>query len=92
MPLAIVQTTSYIRNRAARFTFSYKLFRSLRIPENLIRHRPIANYISTLEPLSDSGGRETSESDLRPDFEDNIYLLYDVSTSATDYARMVEIS
>ncbi|KAJ5967530.1 Tetratricopeptide-like helical [Penicillium viridicatum] len=102
MPLAMVQTTSYIRNRAPRcsvsqylsqrsdreaiklqkkdaahlyLTFSYKLFRSLRIQENLIRHRPIANYISTLEPLRDSSDRETSESDLGPDLEDNIVIL-----------------
>ncbi|KAJ5425761.1 Tetratricopeptide-like helical [Penicillium sp. CMV-2018d] len=106
MPLAIVQTTSYIRNRAPRcsvsqylkrsdreaiklqkkdaahlypifrrVTFSYKLLRSLRIQENLIRHRPIANYVSTLEPLSDFSDRETSESDLGPDLEDDIVIL-----------------
>jgi hypothetical protein len=49
------------------------------ILENLIRHQPKANYRSSSELLSDSSDRETSESDLGPDFEDDVATLRDYS-------------
>ncbi|CAG8357010.1 unnamed protein product, partial [Penicillium salamii] len=49
------------------------------IPENLIRHRPKANYTSSSELPSDSSDGETSESDSGPDFEDDVATLRDYS-------------
>lgn len=49
------------------------------IPDNLIRHQPKANGISSSELLSDAGDGETTESDLGPDFEDDIATLRNYS-------------
>ncbi|KAJ5125244.1 hypothetical protein N7526_007421 [Penicillium atrosanguineum] len=49
------------------------------IPENLIRHQSIVDYISHSELLSDSSDAEASESDTTTDFEDDIITLKDYS-------------
>ncbi|KAJ5660390.1 hypothetical protein N7507_006841 [Penicillium longicatenatum] len=52
------------------------------IPENIIQYRPPANDRSSPEPLgyiTDSDDGETSESDIDPEFEDDIAMLRDYS-------------
>ncbi|KAJ5369967.1 uncharacterized protein N7496_006059 [Penicillium cataractarum] len=49
------------------------------IPEYLIRHQPDPNDISLSELQNDSSDWETSESDIGPDFEDDIATLRDFS-------------
>ncbi|CAG8345481.1 unnamed protein product, partial [Penicillium salamii] len=49
------------------------------IPENLIRQRPKANYVSNSELPNDSSDGETSKSDSGPDFEDDVATLRDYS-------------
>ena len=49
------------------------------IPDSLVRHQPKANYISSSELLSEAGDGETSESDLGPDFEDDVATLRNYS-------------
>ncbi|KAJ5288302.1 hypothetical protein N7508_011077 [Penicillium antarcticum] len=49
------------------------------IPEKLIRHQPKANYISSSELPSDWSDGAISESDLGPDFEDDLATLRDYS-------------
>lgn len=75
------------------------------IPENLIRHKSKANYTSSSQLLSHSSDGESSESDLGPDFEDDVRTLrdysftfisekkktfHDASAGSTDHARVVE--
>jgi ribosomal protein L14E/L6E/L27E len=69
------------------------------IPENLIRRQPKANYISSSEFISDFSDGETSESDLRSDFEDDITTLRDysfisVSENSTSFTmhRLVQLT
>ncbi|KAJ5515829.1 hypothetical protein N7527_007389 [Penicillium freii] len=137
MPLAIVQATSYIRNRAPRYSvaqylddfqksdreatrllkkeaghvyrdweannsilvtwqisFDYirrtkpsaaellslmSFFDRQGIAENLIRHPPFANRKLDSEPLDDTSDEESSESEVGPDFEDDVDTLRNFS-------------
>lgn len=49
------------------------------IPKNLIQYRSKANYTSNSELLNDLSDGETSESDIGPDFEDDVITLRDYS-------------
>lgn len=72
----------YIRQTkpsAAGLLSLMSLFDRQGIPENLIRHQPKDNYTSIPELLSDSSDEETSESDIGPDFEDDVTTLRDYS-------------
>ncbi|KAJ6142476.1 hypothetical protein N7471_001929 [Penicillium samsonianum] len=64
---------------AARLLSLMSFFDRQGIPENLIRHQPKANYISSSELPTDSSDGETSESDSGPDFEDDVATLRDYS-------------
>ncbi|KAJ5971839.1 uncharacterized protein N7479_001757 [Penicillium vulpinum] len=64
---------------AAQLLSLMSFFDQQGIPENLIRHRPKANYTPSSELPSDSSDGETSDSDSGPDFEDNIATLRDYS-------------
>jgi tetratricopeptide (TPR) repeat protein len=72
----------YIRQTkpsAAQLLSLMSFFDRQGIPENLIRHQPKANYISSSELPSDSSDGETSVSDSGPDFEDDVATLRDYS-------------
>ncbi|CAG8083911.1 unnamed protein product [Penicillium salamii] len=72
----------YIRQTkpsAAELLSLMSLFDRQGIPENLIRHQPKANDSSISEPLDDLGDEEESESNIGPDFEDDISALRDFS-------------
>ncbi|KAJ5569107.1 hypothetical protein N7450_011593 [Penicillium hetheringtonii] len=94
MPLAIIQAASYIRYQTPLSSFDYirrqktsaaellslmSFFDRQGIPENLVRFQPKANYKSGSELADDSSGSEASESDMGPDFEDDINTLRDYS-------------
>ncbi|KAJ5623935.1 hypothetical protein N7510_000244 [Penicillium lagena] len=65
---------------AAKLLSLMSFFDRQGIPESLIRHQPKANCTSSSEPLNDSsGGEPSSESDVGPDFEDDIMTLRDYS-------------
>ncbi|KAJ5256544.1 hypothetical protein N7478_012648 [Penicillium angulare] len=68
----------YIRQTkpsAAELLSLMSFFDRQEIPENLIRHRPEANDTSISELLNDSDDTEDSESDIGPDFEDDVVTL-----------------
>jgi hypothetical protein len=70
----------YIRQTkpsAAQLLSLMSFFDRQGILENLIWHQPKANYISSSELPSDSSDGEISESDLGPDFEDDVATLRD---------------
>ncbi|KAJ6013114.1 hypothetical protein N7522_003469 [Penicillium canescens] len=49
------------------------------IPDKLIRHQPMAYHTPSSVLLNDSSDGETSESDIGPDFEDDVTALRDYS-------------
>lgn len=64
---------------AADMLFLMSFYDRQGIPEKLIRLQPDANYKSNSELIDDSRGRNTYESDMSPDLEDDINILRDYS-------------
>ncbi|KAJ5917547.1 hypothetical protein N7466_011101 [Penicillium verhagenii] len=68
----------YIRQTkpsAAELLSLMSFFDRQAIPENLIWHRPEVNNTSISELLNDSDDKKDSESDIGPDFEDDVVAL-----------------
>ncbi|KAJ6025063.1 hypothetical protein N7540_005860 [Penicillium herquei] len=60
---------------AAELLSLMSFFDRQEIPESLIQHRPKANDIAILDLPNDSDDTEESESDIGPDFEDDVMTL-----------------
>jgi hypothetical protein len=67
------------RPSAAELLSFMSFFDRQGIPENLIRYRPNTNCLSSSGILNDSSDEEASDSDMGPDFEDDITALRDFS-------------
>ncbi|CAG8910138.1 unnamed protein product [Penicillium egyptiacum] len=87
-----------IKLSAAELLSLMSFFDRQEILENLIRHRPEANT-PILELLNDSSDSEESESDIGPDFEDDVATLRDfafisVSENSTFFTmyRLVQLT